>query len=255
MYVYYCDEDFESMMTCIYDVWDAKRGSENVRLSVGLPSQPDLFSEYIFVSRDDEKAGKVIRSIRSKISYEASRQIYLAAMTREEDRLDVIYRFLRIGFTYGAQTVKMLSLAPVMRIMELSRKAGNEMHFYRELVRFSRMEPGVYVSHIEPECNITALTAEHFADRMPSEHWMIIDDNRGLAAVHPKDEHFYVTQLSGKELDRLKETEKQRDPVTQLWKEFFNTIGINERKNPRCQRNMFPVHYRKHVTEFMKNES
>ncbi len=28
--------------------------------------------------------------------------------------------------------------------------------------------------------NVVALVAGHFADRMPSEDWMIIDDRRGL---------------------------------------------------------------------------
>ena len=35
-----------------------------------------------------------------------------------------------------------------------------------------------------------------------------------------------------------------------LWKVFFKSIGIEQRKNPRCQRNMLPLWYRKHMTEF-----
>ena len=80
---------------------------------------------------------------------------------------------------------------------------------------------------------------------------MIVDDKRSLAVVHPKDEDYYVTPLSIKELQKLQTIEKQRDIYTDLWKEFFEPIAIKERENPRCQRTHMPPHYRKHVTEFM----
>ena len=40
------------------------------------------------------------------------------------------------------------------------------------------------------------------------------------------------------------------DPFIDLWKDFFNTIGIKERENHQCQRNLMPLWYRKHMTEF-----
>lgn len=81
---------------------------------------------------------------------------------------------------------------------------------------------------------------------------MIIDDMRGIAAVHPKDEHFYLTTLSEEEMNVLRKTEEKKDIYTQLWCEFFETIGIEERKNPKCQRTMMPLWYRKHMTEFLE---
>ena len=172
-------------------------------------------------------------------------------MSDAKDRLDVIYRFLLLGFACGREVTKRLADGPVMRLFELSRRTGNDMHYYREFTRFVRIEPGIYVAHIEPSCNVAVLTAAHFADRMPSEYWMIVDDKRSLAVVHPKDEDYYVTPLSIKELQKLQTIEKQRDIYTDLWKEFFETIAIKERENSRCQRTHMPLHYRKHVTEFM----
>lgn len=251
MYIYTCAEDFESMMTCIYVVWADKRGSQNVRLELEPTGQQELFSTYIRVKRDEEKSRKVTASIQKKISWEAYRQVCLAAMSDGADRLDVIYRFLLLGFAYGAEVTKRLADPPVMRLFELSRRAYNDMHYYREFTRFVRLEPGIYVAHIEPACNIAVLAAAHFADRMPSEYWMIIDDKRSLAMVHPKDQPYYATELLPDELERLKTVEKERDIYTDLWKEFFETIAIKERENPRCQRNHFALHYRKHATEFL----
>lgn len=251
MTVFTCEDTFEAMMTCIYDAWAARLGHGNVRLQTEPVLQQELFCEYIYIEGDAQKAEKVVRSVRRKISELAYRRIYLAAMSFEDDRLDAIYRFLVLGFAFGADVLERMSEPAVMRIWELSRKAGNEANFFREFTRFTSLDGKIYAAHIEPKCNITAITAEHFADRMPSENWLLIDDNRRIAAVHPKDQPFYMTQLSEDEMQRLSATEAQKDEYTELWKEFFRTIGIAARKNPRCQQNLMPLWYRKHVTEFM----
>ena len=210
-----------------------------------------LVGENDLATVDPELAHKVVRSIRTKISAKAYYQVYLAAMSNDPGRLDDIYRFLRIGFAVGGKVTECLREESVMQIFELSRQVSNERHFFREFLRFTRIEPGIYVAHMEPKGNVVALVAGHFADRMPSEDWMIIDDGRGLGVIHPKNEPFYVTEFRAEEMERLRQTEQQEDLYTKMWKEFFYTIAVEKRENPGCQRNMFPLRYRKHVTEFL----
>lgn len=87
-----------------------------------------------------------------------------------------------------------------------------------------------------------------FADRLPSENWMIIDDIRRLAIVHPADRDYYLTPLTPEELRRL--SREPDDQFVGLWKEFFVSTAILQRKNYRCQRTMLPLWYRKNMTEF-----
>lgn len=265
--IFTCNDSFEAMMTCIYQAWDSRLGHRNIRLMLEPVEQQELFCDYIHVDGDPEKTEKVIRSIQRKISGEAYSQIFKASMSFEPDRLDTIYRFLLLGFAYGRKVTDMLFEPAVIRILELSRKVGNEAHYFREFTRFVsvNLRPSggealsprqdfsekVYVAHIEPKCNILTITARHFEDRMPSEHWMILDDNRQLAAVHPKDQPLYLMNLSPVHLERLLELERERDLYTDLWQEFFDTIGIDARANSKCQRTMMPLWYRKHMTEFL----
>ena len=118
MYCFTCEEEFESMMTCIYRVWEAKKGSQNVRLEIEPVEQMDLLTEYIHVEVNQELAQKVVRSIQTKISAKAYYQIYLAAMSNDPGRLDDIYRFLRIGFAVGGKVTEYLREKAVMRIFE-----------------------------------------------------------------------------------------------------------------------------------------
>lgn len=251
MTVFTCADTFEAMMTCVYDAWASRLGHANVRLQTEPVFQQELFCDYIPVKADPEKAGKVAFAIRSRISCEAWRQVYLAAMSCGEDRLDVIYRFLILGFARGGCALEMLSAPPVMRLLELSRRAGHEADHFREFVRFVSLGGQAYAAHLEPKCNITSVLAEYFADRMPSEHWLLIDDRRRIAAVHPKDEAFYMTVLSGEDLAGLREAEAGEDRYPALWKEFFRAVGIAERRNEKCQQNLLPLRFRPHMTEFI----
>ena len=91
-----------------------------------------------------------------------------------------------------------------------------------------------------------------FADRMPSEHFMIVDDVHREAIIHPKDEMYYLKTLSDEEYEQLLHTEEINDSYTDLWKLFFHTIAIKERANAKCQDNLFPLWTRKHAVEFME---
>lgn len=250
MIVFTCYDDFESMMTCIYDAWAARLGHSNIRLQTEPVGNLELFCEYRHIESDKEKAKKVIRSIRSKICPEAYSMIYTSAMSFQPDKLDIIYRFLVIGFAYGKQTLNMLGNPFVASFFELNRKVQNESHQFREFIRFSRLENGVLFSVIEPKCSVLTLLAPHFAERMPSENWMITDKTRLLSIVHPKDKSYFLTPITPQELAYMDDSKTHLDLYSSLWKTFFQSVSIEARINARCQRNFLPLWYRRNMTEF-----
>ena len=146
----------------------------------------------------------------------------------------------------------MLQEPAVFHAFEVSRQVTNEAHSFREFIRFANISSGfpILVSHISPKANVLTLVAPHFSDRLPSGNWMILDDNRQLAVVHPADRPFYLTRLSPGEIERLSLTESTSDPYEELWKGFFTAIAIKERSNPDCQRTHLPLHYQDHMPEF-----
>lgn len=253
MRIYSCKDRFEDMMTCVYEAWCGaiQNGShENIRLIREPVYQKNMFDEYIHVDADDQKVNKVIRSIRKSISDEAYVYVFYAAMSECEDALQAIYNFLIIGFKAGSRVCSMYTNPYVMRIIEIKKRVGNESHFFREFARFTSLNNKAYICHLEPKNNVIMLVGAHFADRMPSEHWIIVDDCRHIAVVHPKDEDNYLRYLTDEEYITLRHTEDYSDDYTDMWKTFFRTISIKERENPTCQRNMFPKWMRKHAVEF-----
>lgn len=250
MTIFYCADDFESMMTCIYDAWDSGLGHEHVRLVKGMIEQMNFLDEYVFVKPDEEKVTKVVRSIQRKISNEVYVDVFYATLSYLPDALDAIYRYLILGFRYGKEVREMLQRSEVLRMMEIRRSTGNEAYSFREFCRFSSYNNQVYISIIEPKSNVLVLVAEHFLDRMPSENWILIDPNRRLCAVHEKNSPFYLRSLSQEELDSLLKLADRKDEFTHLWKAFFDTIAIKQRENRVCQMNHIPIWKRKNAVEF-----
>lgn len=138
----------------------------------------------------------------------------------------------------------------VMRIKDIRRKVLHETRYFMEFARFNSIGNKVYVCHLEPESDVIYEVSLHFADRMPSENWLIIDDNRKKSVVHTTDGQMYIRYFTDYDMSVLAKTEDVNDEYTDMWKIFFETIAIKQRYNPECQRNLMPVWMRKHVTEF-----
>ena len=252
MKIFTCKDRLEDIMTCIYDAWAEalKIGHSQIQLKKEPIFQQTMFDEYIHVDGDPFKAEKVIRSIRRNISEEAYLDIYYATLSAEEDALQAIYNFLRAGFAADGSILRQYSNPHVIKLLEIRRRVSNEVHHFREFARFQSLDSQVYVSHLEPRSDVIMLVGTHFSDRMPSEHWMIIDDNRKTACVHPKDGENYLRYLTDEEFQTLRKTEEYEDEFTDMWKTFFHTISIKQRENYVCQRNLFPIWKRKHAVEF-----
>ena len=252
MKIFTCKDRLEDIMTCIYDAWSEALliGHDQIQLKKEPVFQQTIFDEYIHVDFNEDEYNKVVRSIKQKISNDAYACVYYACLSSEEDALDAAYRFLVTGFKAGAAVTYMRTEPSVMRIKDIRRRVINEARYFREFVRFNSVDGKVYVCHLEPKSDVIYEVAQYFADRMPSENWLIIDDNRSKAVIHPIDGEMYIRYLADDEMKVLSGTEAVNDEYTDMWKAFFEAIAIKQRNNEKCQRNLMPLWMRKHVTEF-----
>lgn len=250
MTIYVCTHSLESLFTGIYDAWTSGIGQKNLQLVYGPIKQYELFTEYVEVVPDAQKTEKMMDAITQKISKDFYTKIAYASMAYEKDTPDIIFRMLLLAFHYGPSAVYMRNYGVVLRYHEIYKRYANEVHSFREFIRFHEVPGQVFIAHIEPKSHVVVPLGMHFADRMPSEHFIIVDDIHKEAILHPKDGECTLQHLREKELKQLQESELLHDGYTDLWKVFFDTIAITARKNRTCQRNLFPMWMRKHAVEF-----
>lgn len=250
MTIYTCAHNWEDMLTCIYLAWASKKGHQNIKLMTEPIVQYTLLDEYIHIDGEITKAQKVMSAVQTKISPYVYSELAYCSMAYEEDMLDTLFHVMILGFTYGPNVLDMVHFRDIARFHEIKTRVSREACRFKEIIRFHEIDKHLYVAHIEPKSRLCISLGPVFSDRMPSEHWMIVDDIHREAVIHPKNRSFYMKTLNQEEYERLLKTEEENDRYTDLWKVFFESIAIKERENYRCQRNLFPIWARKHAVEF-----
>lgn len=249
MRIYVCDDTVEGIFTAIYRAWEY--GTSKTAVEIRNMRTPDLFSEYVEVVTDYAIAFSVADSIKKKISEQVYYDVVLAALSQEDNKAQVIYRFLIKGFRAGRTIKSYMADKDVMNFFEIIRRVNYEALRYIEIVRFEECNKDVLIARISPRHNIISTLESHFSDRLHCENWIILDTKRNIAIIHPKNStSSIVNGITEKELMEHYDITKKEHDMQLMWKKFFDTIAIKERTNLRLQQNHIPLYERKYMTEF-----
>ena len=113
------------------------------------------------------------------------------------------------------------------------------------MVRFSKTSDGTYFAEIEPKYDILDLIVGHFRGRFANEKWAIYDSKRGYGV------YYAGHQLAEITIPNLADVTKASPPdeMVRLWQDYYKSIAIKERENPRLLKRCLPVYYWKHLPE------
>lgn len=253
-YIFRCEDTAEGIFTGIYDAWASVHRHEENRIEVCREGwgEPFLFAEYTEVTPDVEKSEKVQHSVRTRISEEAYEMVMKAVLSQEEEKGEVIYRFLIYAFKEGAGACKSFGNPWVMRLFEVVRGFDNEAHHLKGFLRFEEQENGLLLARYAPKNNVMGELMQHFTDRLNTENFMIFDVKRRITGVHRSGEPWFMYRLNDEEYRTLSGHLATEDTYTALWKIFHRHITIGERENATLQRNNLPLRFRPYMTEFQK---
>ena len=126
----------------------------------------------------------------------------------------------------------------------------NESHLITELLRFSEYG-GVLVSIIHPKNFVLPMIQPHFCGRFPNESFFIYDANHKIALAYDSREWKYLA------IDSFTVPEKGKEEsfYRKLWKEYYNTIAVEGRYNPKCRMGHMPKRYWADMTEFQDDDT
>lgn len=250
--IFQCEDSIEGIFTGVYDIWESKHPREHAKLTCDRESNYELFSEYINVATDIEKAKKVDRTIEPKFGEVAYTSIYQAACSYEKGKAQAIFKTIQFGLSSNKprQLMNNFQNKDICRVFELSRAVGNESHHLLGFVRFKELKNGVLCSVIEPKNNVVALIAPHFADRLFHENFMIYDKKRNIAVIHQGGIGWGTIKSDSLNMDMMNQLSNSELEFEQLWKGFCKSISIKERENLKLQRQNLPLRFQKDMVEF-----
>ncbi|WP_170123007.1 TIGR03915 family putative DNA repair protein [Lachnotalea glycerini] len=251
--IYLCEDSVESIFTGVYNAWEDRYPKEFVELSVNsYESNYELFSEYINVVTDFDKANRVAKTLELKFGNEVYTSIYQAALSNAKDKAQAVFKTINIGLKSKRprQLMENLQDKHICRVFELSRAVFNERSHLLGFVRFKELNSQVLCSVIEPKNNVVMLIAPHFADRLPGEKWMIYDKGRNIAVIHEKGEQWGVIKSEKLNFEMLKQMSDSEKLFEAWWKGFCESISIKERKNIKLQKQNLPLRFQENMVEF-----
>ena len=241
---YLYDGSFPGLLSCVYESYYQKELP--AMIFSYEEAQETLFPVKEIVT-DHGAAEKVEQSIVKSISKEALRLVRVCYLSQMENREVSILHFLRMGYQIGPRVTNMLAHDVVRAITKAAQNVQSESHFYREFLRFSEYNGGL-VAIIEPKNFVLPLIAAHYCDRFPSEQFLIYDKTHKWALIY-QDGRQELIPLEHLELPEADEKERQ---YRALWKQFYNTIAVEGRINPKRRMGNMPKRYWAQLTEFME---
>lgn len=240
-YVY--DGTFEGLLTAIHEAYYRHELPEKILRTEAF--QQSMFDTYVHITTDEIKSDKVYDSIRRKISPLALQHVYYTYLSDFEDAGTWIFNYLRLGWKTGSKVDLHLSDDRVLAVHNASRKVGFEKHRMLGLLRFKKLSEDFFYAPFEPDHNIVSLIAPHFSKRLSDQNWIIHDVRRNIGALYNKCE-WVLTDLENS-MDFSSNRDEQIYQT--LWKQYFDSIAIRSRENPKAQKQHMPRRYWKHLIE------
>lgn len=253
-YVYRCEDSLEGIFTTIYKIYEDKHHLPDTRIS--LEDENLLFSEYIEVEKDKERAIKVMRTCREKFGDRDYYGLCMALASPDLEKAQAVYKTIAYGLEKNIRQGHLfdhLTNDYVLKAFKLSANANKDAHYWIEFLRFRELENGILYGVVAPKCQVITNLMDHFSDRFPSENFAIFDEKRKLFGIHPYRSQWFLA--TGEELeDRFRGVpySDAEEKYAELFRHFCKSITIKERANPKLQRNMLPLYFREYMTEWDK---
>lgn len=247
-----CEDTLIGIFTGIYVAYEKKMDHSLIQLQLQNHEELLLFSEYEDVTADEEKAIKVIRTLKKTFGDDVYQWICYALATTDTLKADAVYHGIVCGLSMKQKQDFMGNLANpyIHTIFKLSRMASNETHHWLGFLRFQQLENGILFSRIGAKSNILTFVAPHFQDRFPNENFMILDEVRNLCVVHPARKQWVLVSgdLIAKEM--VEKLSGSEEDYQSLFRYFCDKIAIKERVNLKLQQQMLPLRYQEYMVEF-----
>ncbi len=249
-YVY--DGTFEGLLTLVFNVYEQKQIPEQIL-------QQKHESEILFpashkINTDEQKAERVWKGLQKKLSPKALQKIYRVFLSESEGVEMLIFNYIKLVFDTSYSIEYNYREECVLGLNQVNRKVSHEACKIVEFVRFQKTKDNLYFSAINPEYNVIPLIVKHFENRYADQQWVIYDTKRNYGIYYDLEkvsevvfENISINLQSGKV---IKEVQDDNEALYQLlWKNYFKSINIVERKNSKLQLRLMPQKYRKFLTE------
>lgn len=242
--IYQYDGSLDGFLCCVYESYVYKEAPA----AFCCDEDPLSLYEVRTVVTQPAYSQRVSRGIaaRSGKALAVVRRGFLTCLPDKELHL---YAFIRKLLAEGPGFMRDLSDPACYPLYRAIRHMNGELKKLRGFVRFSDYG-GILGAEIEPKNRVLPLLRGHFCQRYANEQFFIYDRTHRELLLYANGRS-RITQIENFQPVLPGEDELY---FRSLWKQFFQSVAIRERENPRCQNTFMPKRYRGTMTEFLPLE-
>lgn len=238
------DGSFEGLFTSIFYAYPCKEECSIKKQNEYIPS---LINETKEITTEDDKFKRVYNSIIQKLDTHVLKNIYYLYLSEISGVEDIILNYLKLCYKYGVSINLAKNNDTIILVDKYYRRVSLEAHRFTGFVRFKEIAPLSFYASIEPVHNILPILISHFTKRFSDQNFIIHDLKRESAIMYDK-KNAIITDLTKAE-GYLFSNLNNDITFENLWKIFYDSINIEERKNHKLRAQHMPKRYWNHLTE------
>lgn len=239
----FCENNLAGFLSAVYHKYYFEKDADKITSDLNAVTLADT---YITVETDLTLSRKVRAGIIKKIGGDGYRDIASAYLSCNPDKENILLDYLSLVFKYGRGAFTMYAHPYAIAFNDMLRKVTGEAHRFKGFLRFQELENGVFYSYFSGDNDVLELLIPHFTARFNSQKFVIHDIGRGKLACWDGDN---LTLMPAPDTVNVVLSENEI-LFSSLWKEYFNNVNIESRKNTRQQNHFLPKKYRWFMNEF-----
>lgn len=252
MTVFIYDKTFNGLLTCIFEAYSLK-DFPSLLLPIGSPL-PLFCDHHYTVVTQESKYTRVWKRLEKTLSTSAIKEVTQSWLSELPEIDLLLFRYLRKNIDSPHSIEMNFADSDVLELSRIYKNVNHEGHRLIQFARFQKTADGTYFAPLEPTYNTLPLAISHFRDRFADQKFLVYDMKRHYGYYYDLNtltevtlENEPSTVVNGILSKNI--ADKDEEKYQKLWKNYFKTIAIKERINPRKQRQDMPVRYWKYLTE------
>lgn len=252
MNVFSFDNTFEGLLTLVFECYSRRQFPDQILSGEG--SQGFLFTSTIDIVTDDQKAERVWNGIVQRTSEDNAHRIYRVFLAGLPDTPMLLIKYIRLMIDSTKNEESNFSEPVVVEVHKLHQKVCREAQRIHMFTRFQKTIEGSYYASYAPMYDVLPLCIPHFQDRFADQPWIIYDLKRNYGFMYDLKtvtrivfDDLKVNSQNGQlHASLLADDEKL---FQRLWKQYFKSICIEERRNDKVHWQFLPRRFWKYLPE------
>lgn len=247
------DGSWVGLLSSVFEAFERK--THQIELISTDNYVKDMFSTPIFIVSDTVKAERVWKGLKKKIEASSQKEFFQTYLSEQSDAHQHLLNYAIYVFENKINVSKNYGHPSVIALQQYSKSVSRESHRMKAFIRFEKWKDGTFFTSVTPDFNVLPLIIKHFRNRYTDQKWIIYDSKRSYGIYYDlksvSEVNFDEIDIQYQQQESLPSigTDALQSKYELLWKDYFKSTNIKERKNLKLHIQHVPKRYWKYLTE------